>query len=578
MRLILHYMKKYKLLVCINIISVFGFVLTELGIPTILADMIDFGVSTGNKAYLYSEGLNMAGISILGVSGTILLGYCCSKISTSITHDIRKDMYEKIQHFSHEEYNKFKIASLITRVNNDAFQIQLFVNVLLRTALMTPVMLVTSLFLTYRSSVQLFSVIFATIPLIIIGVIVVAKVTGPISERQQAGLDDMNRISRESLTGVRVVRAFNRQHTEQEKFLETNEFFTKNSKSLFMIMQLTQPVFFLVMNIAVCRIFYFGANLVSQNALEVGRMVAFLDYLFHAMMSMMFFCTIFMMYPRANVSAKRINAVLNKELSLVNDPKTEIVDKDTNTISFNNIGYEKEGKKILDNISFEAKTGQTIAIVGSTGSGKSTLSKLIPRLFDCTSGEIMYNNTNIKDFDVEKWREKIGFVAQKAFLFKGTIRSNVCFGKADATDDEIMEALELAQATEFVASKEDGIDSIIEENAANLSGGQKQRLSIARAVIRKPDIYIFDDAFSALDFKTDAALRKALKPVTKNSIMFIVAQRISTIMDADKILVLNHGKLEAVGTHEDLMKNCPLYKNIAESQIGEEAIDYGEEA
>ena len=577
MRLILHYMKKYKLLVCINIISVFGFVLTELGIPTILADMIDFGVSTGNKAYLYGEGLKMAGISILGVSGTILLGYCCSKISTNITHDIKKDMYEKIQHFSHEEYNKFKIASLITRVNNDAFQIQLFVNVLLRTALMTPVMLITSLFLTYRSSVQLFSVIFATIPLIIIGVIVVAKVTGPISERQQAGLDDMNRISRESLTGVRVVRAFNRQHTEQEKFLETNEFFTKNSKALFMIMQLTQPVFFLVMNIAVCRIFYFGANLVSQNALEVGKMVAFLDYLFHAMMSMMFFCTIFMMYPRANVSAKRINVVLNKELSLINDPKTEIVDEDTNTISFNNIGYEKDGKKILDGISFEAKTGQTIAIVGSTGSGKSTLSKLIPRLFDCTSGEIMYNNTNIKDFDVERWREKIGFVAQKAFLFKGTIRSNVCFGKADATDDEIMEALDLAQATEFVASKEDGIDSVIEENAANLSGGQKQRLSIARAVIRKPDIYIFDDAFSALDFKTDAALRKALKPVTKNSIMFIVAQRISTIMDADKILVLNHGKLEAVGTHEDLMKNCPLYKNIAESQIGEEAIDYGEE-
>ena len=577
MNLILKYMKKYKFLVCINIISVFGFVLTELGIPTIIADMIDYGVSTGNKTYLIQEGFKIAGISILGVGGTILLGYCCSKISTNITHDIRKDMFEKIQNFSHEEYNKFKIASLITRVNNDAFQIQLFVNVLLRTALMTPVMLVTSLFLTYRSSVKLFSVIFATIPLIIIGVIVVAKVTGPISEKQQSGLDDMNRISRESLTGVRVVRAFNRQHTEQEKFIETNKFFTKNSKSLFMIMQLTQPIFFMVMNIAVCRIFYFGATLVSQNALEVGKMVAFLDYLFHAMMSMMFFCTIFMMYPRANVSAKRIQAVFNRELSLVNNPKDKIVDKDVNTISFENICYKKDDKNILDNISFEAKTGQTIAIVGSTGSGKSTLSKLIPRLFDCTSGEILYNGINIKNFNVEKWREKIGFVSQKAFLFKGTIKSNLCFGKSDATDDEIMEALDLAQATEFVSSKENGINSVIEENAANLSGGQKQRISIARAIIRKPDIYVFDDAFSALDFKTDAALRKGLKPITKNSIMFIVAQRISTIIDADKILVLNHGKLEAIGTHNELIKDCPLYKNIAESQIGEEAITYEEE-
>ena len=577
MRLILRYLKKYKLWVLLNSILVFGFALVELGVPTITADVIDYGIALSNKSYIITSGIKMIIISLIGVVATIMLGFCTSKISTSVTHDIRLDLYKKIQKFSSEEYNKFKIAGLITRVNNDAFQIQMFINTFIKMVFLTPVMFLGSLVLTFKSSPQLFWVIFATVPFIVIGVAYVIKITGPISEKQQKGLDDLNMISRENLTGIRVIRAFNRQDNEKKIFSEKNEEFAGNSKRLFKIMLYTQPIFFMLMNFAVCLIFYFGALLISNGNLEVGKMVAFLDYLFHAMISIIFFCTIFINYPKANVSAKRIQSVFDSDLSLVNEPKEDLHYTTNNKIEFKNVSYIKEGKNILKDISFEASTGETIAIVGSTGSGKSTLVRLLARMFDATSGSIKINNQDIKDLDVNQWRAKIGFIPQKAFLFKGSIRDNILFGKNDATEEEVIEAAEFAQAKEFISLKANGFDEIVEEGASNLSGGQKQRLSIARAIIRKPDIYIFDDAFSALDFKTDAKLRNGLKPVFKNAITFIVAQRISTIMDADKIIVLDHGKIDAIGNHDELMGKCELYRSIANSQIGEEEIKYEEE-
>ena len=573
MRLILNYIKRYKLLFLLNVISVFGFALVELGIPTIIANMIDKGIAYNQTTYLYQQGLLMAVISIIGVCGTILLGYCCAKISTNITYDIRLDLFKKIQTFSHEEFKDFKISSLITRTNNDAFQIQMFVNVLLRTALLTPVMLIISLFLTYQSSVELFYVILGTIPFIILGVVLIAKFSGPLSEKQQASIDNVNQLARENLTGVRVIRAFNQQQIEKNKFNKVSEDFKNYTNKLFKLMSSSAPIFFLLMNIASCIIFYLGGILIDADMLQVGKLVAFMDYLFHAMLSMMLFCTVFMMYPRANVSAKRIQEVLNRELKLVNAPTSEIPSEGEG-MKFTHVSYTSDQKKILDDINFEAKVGETIAIVGSTGSGKSSLARLIPRFFDCSEGSITYNGINIKDFDVNDWRKKIGFISQKAMLFSGTIKENICYGKKDATDEEVIHAAKVAQAYDFIMEKELKFDEMISENATNVSGGQKQRLSIARAIVRKPAIYVFDDAFSALDFKTDATLRKALFKETSNSIVFIVATRISTIMNADKIIVLNHGKMEAIGTHGSLLKDCPLYQEIVESQMGKEELDY----
>lgn len=576
MKLIIKYLKRYKLLFILNAVSALGFALVELGIPTIVADIIDYGISENNRTYIINGGLKILFVSVVGVIGTIIMGYCCAKISTGITHDIRLDLYKKIQKFSHNEFSEFKIAGLITRTNNDAFQIQLFVNTILRMAVLTPVMLIGSLILTYRSSSDLFWVIFATIPFIILGVIIVAKVTGPISEKQQRGLDDINRISRENLTGLRVIRSFNRQKSEEIRFSKTNEEFAHNSKLMFKIMQSTQPIFFLLMNIAVCRIYYVGAILISDGSLEIGKLVAFLDYLFHAMISMMLFCMIFMMYPRANVSAKRIQEVFDSDISIKNLSTEKLEDEENSFIEFRNVKYIKDGKTILNNINFTAKKGETIAIVGATGSGKSSLVRLIPRLSDPSEGEIRFNDKNIKYIDINNWRNKIGFVAQKAFLFKGSIRDNICFGNANAAEKDIIEAAEIAQAMDFISTRKSGFNDEIEENAANLSGGQKQRLSIARAIVRKPDIYIFDDAFSALDFKTDAKVRAALKSITGNAITFIVAQRISTIKDADKILVMNHGEIISSGKHNELLDSCKIYKDIVDSQIGLEEMLYEE--
>ena len=573
MKLILKYLKSYKGWLTLNVVSVFGFALVELGIPTLVAQMIDNGVLKGDSAYVWRMGGAIAGIIVIGVAGTILLGFCCAKLSANITADIRRDVFRKAQTFSHTEFNQFGISSMITRTNNDAFQIQLFLNVLFRTALMTPVMIAASFAMTIRASLKLSGIIAATIPIIILGVIVVAVFSKKMSERQQNALDGMNRISRENLSGIRVVRAFNNDEYEQARFEVENGVYTRASRFVFKMMMTTQPVFFLIMSLAGAAIFWQGGRMIGLGEIQIGQLTAFIDYLFHAMFSMMLFCTVFMMYPKASVSSRRILEVLQTQ-PLIREQEGAMPLDTVEEVAFDRVtfAYPDGEETVLRDISFSARKGETVAFIGSTGSGKSTLINLLPRFYDVTSGHISVNGRDIREYDLQSLRNAMGFIPQKAVLFSASIRENIRFGKEDATEEEIIAAAKTAQAYDFIMEKPEGFDSPISENASNVSGGQKQRLSIARAIVRHPQIYVFDDSFSALDFKTDANLRRALKPETREAIVFVVAQRVSTIMEADQILVLDEGRIAGKGTHRELLEKCPIYREIAASQLSEEEL------
>jgi len=574
MRLILNYLKKYKLLIMLNVISVFGFALVELGIPTIMAKVIDKGIAYNDIPYIKKMGLIIVIISIVGVMGTILLGYCSSRISSYITRDIRNDIFRKSQEFSHSEYDKFGVSSMITRTTNDAYQLMQFTNTLLRTALLTPVMFGISLVMILKTSLPLSGVLAVTLPFIIISVVIIAKLSHPMSETQQKRLDKLNRISRENLTGIRVIRAFGNDEHERERFKETNDAYADISKKVNKLMAISQPSFFLMLNIAILAIFWISSKMINNSTLQVGQLVAFIEYLFHAMFSMMLFSMVFIMYPKAQVSADRIQALLDEE-PLIKSPKNGI--KETNIkglVEFDNVTftYPDGEEPVLKDISFKAKKGETVAFIGSTGSGKSTLINLIPRFYDVTEGSIKIDGVDVRDYDLKSLRKKIGFIPQKTLLFTGSIGNNIRFGKKNASTGEVEHSAKVSQAYDFISNKPKKFDEIISEGGANVSGGQKQRLSIARAIVRKPEIYIFDDSFSALDFKTDAVLRKKLKEETGESVVLIVAQRIGSIIDADKIIVLNEGEVVGIGTHRELLKSCEIYHEIALSQLTEEEL------
>lgn len=580
MKLILHYMLRYKRYLLLNLLGVCSFALVELGIPTLIARMINGGVMTGDKAYIYQTGAVLMAVALAGALGSMLLGYCSAKISTSITRDIRSDVFRRVQQFSPSEMSRFGVSSLIVRTGNDAFQIQMFVNVLLRTAMLTPMMILFSFSLTFMTSIRLSLVILATLPVIFLGIFWVTRIADPLSEKQQEKLDELNRISKENLLGVRVVRSFNNDAWELSRFSSANDAYTGYSRKVFRLMMLTQPTFFFLMNLAILAIFWIAASMIQAGAMQAGSLVAFQDYVFHAMFSTMLFCTVLVMYPKAAVSARRITEILETE-SLIRDageaagaePSAET---GALTLTFDHVTfvYPDGEEAVLKDISFEARSGETVAFIGSTGSGKSTLISLIPRFYDAASGRILLNGRDLRDYPLKELRRKIGFIPQKANLFSGTIRENLSFAKPGASDEELCEALKTAQGYDFVMNQKDGLDTEISEGGSNFSGGQKQRLSIARALVGKPDIYIFDDSFSALDFATDARLRQALKPVTRQAITLIVAQRVSTIMHADRILVLDNGRLAGCGTHRQLLKSCPIYREIAASQLSEEELTY----
>lgn len=568
------YTMRYKKLLFADFICVFGFILIELGLPTILARMIDKGIIPKDMDYIYQQGIWMVVITIIGVAMNILLGYFGARITTNIVRDIRDDLFEKIQTFSHSEYESIGVSSLITRTTNDAYQIMLFMGNILRLGFMTPVMFIASLYMVMRTSPSLGMYVLGALPFLLLAVVGIARLSEPLSKKQQKNLDGINGILRENLSGLRVIRAFVNEKFEESRFNKVNETYTKSSKSLFRLMAAAQPGFFFLFNIVMVLIIWSGTVQISHGDLEVGNLIAFIEYIFHALFSFMLFASVFMMYPRAAVSASRIQEALDMEPAIREEEGvTEIATK--GYLEFKNVTFAYPGhaeSPVIRNVSFKASPGETVAFIGSTGSGKSTLIQLIPRFYDVSEGEILIDGVNVKEYKLSALRNKIGYIPQKALLFTGTIADNLRYGKEDATLEEMERAIDIAQATEFVSQKPQGYDEPLSEGGTNFSGGQKQRLAIARAIIRNPEIYIFDDSFSALDYQTDANLRARLKKETTESTVLIVAQRVGTIMHADRIVVLNEGDVVGIGTHRELLETCPIYYDIAASQLSEEEL------
>ena len=569
------YLRKYPKWLCLNFTAAIFFVIVNLGLPTVLARMIDEGINPRDIERVYFWAWVMFGVIIVGILGRIVLAYAVGKITTTMVMDMRNDLYEKLQEYSHHEYEKIGVSSLVTRMTSDAFVLMQFSDQMLKLGVITPIMMVSSILLILQTSPSLAWIVAISMPFLAVVVWYVAVKTKPLSEKQQETLDKLNQYARENLTGLRVIRAFAREEFQEEKFGKANAVYADNSNKLFKLTGLTEPLFVQIIIAMIVAIVWFALDPLGDGSLEIGNLVAFIEYSFHALLSFLFLANLFTMYPRTSVSSHRLKEIMDMPISI--DPNENGV-TETETkgyLEFDNVTFAYPGETespVLHNISFEAKPGETIAFIGSTGSGKSSLVQLIPRFYDVTLGKILVDGVDVRDFNVKALRHKIGFIPQKALLFTGTIAENLRYGKEDASIEELDKAADVAQAKEFIESKEEQFDTHLAEGGSNLSGGQKQRLSIARAVVKEPDIYIFDDSFSALDYKTDATLRKRLKEVTGDATVLIVAQRVGTIMDADQIIVLDHGEIVGRGTHEELLATNEIYSEIARSQLNNQSL------
>ena len=569
------YLKKYPNWLCLNLTAAIFFVVVNLGLPTVLARMIDEGINPRNIDRVYFWAWVMFGVIIVGILGRIVLAYAVGKLTTTMVMDMRNDLYEKLQEYSHHEYEKIGVSSLVTRMTSDAFVLMQFSDQMLKLGVITPIMMVSSVLLILQTSPSLAWIVVVSVPFLAVVVWYVATKTKPLSEKQQETLDRLNQYARENLTGLRVIRAFAREEFQEIKFGQANAVYADNSNKLFKLTGLTEPLFVQIIIAMIVAIVWFALDPLGDGSLEIGNLVAFIEYSFHALLSFLFLANLFTMYPRTAVSSQRLKEIMDMPISI--DPNENgITETETKGyLEFDNVTFAYPGETenpVLHNISFKAKPGETIAFIGSTGSGKSSLVQLIPRFYDVTLGKILVDGVDVRDFNLKALRHKIGFIPQKALLFTGTIAENIRYGKEDASIEELDKAADVAQAKEFIESKEEQFETHLAEGGSNLSGGQKQRLSIARAVVKEPDIYIFDDSFSALDYKTDATLRKRLKEVTGDATVLIVAQRVGTIMDADQIIVLDHGEIVGRGTHEELLESNEIYSEIARSQLNNQSL------
>lgn len=559
------------------ILAIFGLVfiqsLSELFLPTLMADIIDKGVVPSDVPVIWKTGGVMILVTAISALAAIAASYYSSKAAMGLGKDLRRKVFKHVESFSLQDFDNVGTASLITRTTNDITQIQQVVLMMFRMVLTAPIMFIGGLIMALSKDAKLSLVIVAAMPVLIIAIALIFKKGLPLFKAVQKKLDSLNLVLRENLTGIRVIRAFNREKDEQARLGNASKELKDVSVKVNRLMAFMMPTMMLVMNLTIVGVIWFGGVRIDSGAMQIGDLMAYVQYVTMIMISLVMASVMFIMIPRAAVSANRINEVLEMTpTGMYEGSKT--ADQERGTLQFEDVTFYYPGAEepALSDISFKAKIGETTAIIGGTGAGKTTLINLIPRFYDVTSGTIRINGVPLKDTTQEEIRSRIGLVPQKALLFSGTVADNLRMGKQGATMEEIEHAAKVAQAEDFITGMKDGYESEVSQGGSNLSGGQKQRLSIARALIREPDIYLFDDSFSALDYKTDARLRAALTEETKDATVVIVAQRVSTVMDADQIIVLDQGKIAGIGKHKELYEKNTVYREIVESQLSEEEI------
>lgn len=565
------YLKPYWWQIIILLCAVAGQVWSALQLPALMASIVNDGIVAGDVDFIWGAGIKMVLYALVAAMGASLANFLSARIGTAFSRDLRRDIFAKVLSFSVADMNKFSTASLITRTTNDVSQVQQAAVMCMSMLLRAPMTAVLAVVQAIRTAPDMTWIIALAVGVIVLLVVVILAIVMPKFKIIQQMIDKITQLTRENLTGLRVIRAFNNEGLEQKKFDRTNTRFKKLAIWVNNVMALQDPLISMVFNGASLLCIWIGISLMTKDFAYLGNMMAFMQYAIQVIMSFLFLTMLFIILPRANVSAKRINEIMDTREEITWKEKTVGKPELAPSVEFRNVSfsYAKAEEKVLEDVSFVAKAGETTAFIGSTGSGKSTLINLVPRFYEATTGEILVNGIEIKNYAQEDLMRRIGYVPQRGVLFAGTVASNIKFGAPEITEEQMHEAARIAQASEFIEKLEKGYDSHIAQGGSNVSGGQKQRLSIARAVAKNPDIYIFDDSFSALDMKTDARLRKALKPVTRNAVTLIVAQRISTIKDAEQIVVLNNGKVVGKGTHKSLLKDCEVYREIAKSQLSE---------